>query len=343
MRSLKDLSDTFRKAFKGKKFNLGIVLCLTLMVFATTVYAEDVPSAKNETTGVVYTDLQTAINDASANDTIKIHGTFTGNFTILNNVILKGRSGSILDGNQTGPVLIIGNSSSVTVELNKLKIRNGNNVFGGGITNSANLILNNVEIEKNTATDSGGGIYNSPTAVLTIINSKIKDNTAGNNGGGIENIGGTLTIQNSEILSNNSVNYGAGVYNSGSIAATLTKSKIKNNISSNGVGGGFYTLNSLVTLDNVKIENNQALLGGGYLNDGTSVSNFYKSILYKNSAIYVGGGIYVDGGSANFTLSKISRNSSPDGGGGIFIIGSALLYLGATKVDHNSPNDITFY
>jgi predicted outer membrane repeat protein len=95
---------------------------------------------------------------------------------------------------------------------------------GAGIYNdaSATLEVQGGTFSCNTASDSGGGIYNLGTA--TLLDCNLSKNTAGSAGGGIFNgASGSLTVKDSTVL-NNVAPFGADIYNLG--ALTLDNSTV---------------------------------------------------------------------------------------------------------------------
>jgi predicted outer membrane repeat protein len=95
---------------------------------------------------------------------------------------------------------------------------------GGGIYNTAfaTLDVRGSSFSGNTASDSGGGIYNLGTA--TLQQSTVSSNTAANDGGGIFNgTSGTLAVKDSTVLGNSALS-GADIYNLG--ALTLDDSTV---------------------------------------------------------------------------------------------------------------------
>jgi hypothetical protein len=79
--------------------------------------------------------------------------------------------------------------AGANVEINNLMIRNGNAIRGGGIYNHGSLSLNGVRIWRNHASESGGGIYNAPTAELYMFSGEMLNNDGGFYGGGLHNHG----------------------------------------------------------------------------------------------------------------------------------------------------------
>jgi hypothetical protein len=162
---------------------------------------------------------------------------------------------------------------------------------------------------------SGGGIYNSSTGTLNIINSTISGNSANGSGstngtasgGGIYNSStGTLNIISSTLSSNstgrgNGTWSGGGIYNNSSGAVNITNSNIINNSSGSPFGiadanGGGISNNSTGT---VTITNSNV--------SGNSVAAFCNNSQSRSGN---GGGIYNGGGTINVINSSISSNSS---------------------------------
>ncbi|MGB3418884.1 MAG: bluetail domain-containing putative surface protein [Dolichospermum sp.] len=113
----------------------------------------------------------------------------------------------------------IGNFGTANL-TNSLIDNNSSANNGAGIYNEGSLTLTNTIVSNNSiinkissyaVTGEGGGIYNSDTGSITLINSTINQNISEFNGGGISNQG-TVLINNS-IISNNTSNYtGGGIF-----------------------------------------------------------------------------------------------------------------------------------
>jgi predicted outer membrane repeat protein len=96
--------------------------------------------------------------------------------------------------------------------------RGGGIYFGGG----ALLEVQGSSFSLNTASDSGGGLYNLGTA--TLQECTLSKNSAGSAGGGIFNgASGALAVKDSTVL-NNVASLGADLYNLG--ALTLNDSTV---------------------------------------------------------------------------------------------------------------------
>jgi hypothetical protein len=141
-------------------------------------------------------------------------------------------------------------------------------------------------ISGNTASSSGGGVYNNGTFTMN-AGAIINGNTASGSGGG----GGVC-------------NYGTFTMNNGTISGNTASSFpiIKS------FGGGVYT-NGTFTMGNGTISENTASV---YRATGLGGS-LYESF---------GGGVYA--GNSTFTMSggEISGNSTSSYGGGVYVLGS---------------------
>ena len=206
--------------------------------------------------GCTYSSVQAAIDAAGIGATIHLcAGTFTGNITIGKNLSLigtgsgPGGGNTILSGSQNGTVVTVNQGATVT--LQGMRITNGDNINGGGISNAGTLTLTACTLTQNSA-DQGGGIYNS--ASLTLNQSIVESNFALNNeGGGIYNgNGGDLVMNDSQINGNTAGTAGGGLFNN-SARATVNNSAITSNTAAAngnpGQGGGIFNLVGTITLN----------------------------------------------------------------------------------------------
>ena len=197
---------------------------------------------------------------------------------------------SALTGNATGP-------------------RPGN---GGAVhvSGAARTAFNDVVVSGNTATTEGGGLWNSGTGAMSVINSEISDNVANgpaadngggglfNNGGrllvrntvvsdndapgtsgsggGLLNDGGDVRVQDSEVSENTAVRAGGGIETTAGGRIQITNTLLADNaVGSNpGNGGGLHQGGDGTTrIDGIEITGNTAVEGGGLWNssDGDMV------------------------------------------------------------------------
>ena len=124
--------------------------------------------------------------------------------------------------------------------------------FGGGIANSFGdaLTVRDCTLSDNTA-EVGGGILNDGT--LDVRGSTFKGNTASDSGGGIYNRGdafhpATATVQGGSTLSGNSAGSdGGGIFNGAAATLTIDDSMVLNNVAL--VGADLYNLGKATVND----------------------------------------------------------------------------------------------
>jgi len=301
------------------------------LAFSTTI---NIPSD--------YATIQGGIDNSEDGDTVLVQpGLYYENINYNQKNIVLGSlfmtmgdtsyiSSTIVDGGDSGSVVTISDSTPYNrIELNGLKIRNGNKDNGaGGISINMwqniedtvylkNLIvLNNTHNATTNAFNGGGGIY-ARSSKIEMDNILIKGNTINligdtyyTGGGGIHLYNSTANILNT-IIEENSVNRiddpqittwyrgrGGGIYSYQS-NTVINNSIVRNNsVSNEGFGGGFAIEGNLVA-NNVIIQNNIAYNGGGI--SGSEESIFTNCTIYSNSG-YNGGGIYGYGTVINSIL-----------------------------------------
>ncbi len=209
---------------------------------------------------------------------------------------------------------------------------------GEGIYNSGILTLFNSIVSDNFSSNDGAGIYN--TGTMELIRSTLSDNGGGlpgASGGGIYNSGsGTLTMVNS-MLSGNIVHdggQGGGIYNSGSLK--VLDSTISDNDDFFGQGAGIYN-NGTLKVRNSTLSGNSAIgdNGGAMVNSG--VATVTNSTLSGNSATDGGwGGAIYNSASGTLAMSFITLSeNSADLGGAIDNSGNLIL-KGALLVGQTS-------
>ncbi len=236
-----------------------------------------------------------------------------------------------LTGNGTARVVTVDNGdntiNTLAAEMRNLTITGGRAVQGGGLFNAEQLTLNNVTVSGNTAQQTsvsldtfGGGVLNN--GALTLQSSNVSQNraqfAAGSSrdafGGGIASrgVGSELTLINSIVSSNEAIR---------------------------GSGGGIFSQQGPLTLNDSSVSDNRAGLD-------TATYGSYQDYHY-------GGGIAVyslgTGGTVamNVTItdSMVSGNVlSNDGitglvfpyGGGLFAKGQGTVRIGNSTISGNS-------
>lgn len=277
------------------------------------------------------------------------------------NLKIDGTGHSItLDGQNSTRVLQV--NSDVKATLDTLTVRNGNIPGdGGGVLNEGSLRIKNSTFTNNQATDCGA-ICVYPGASLILDASWFTGNSASNSGGAIYNWYGESDITNTT-FSSNSANSGGAIFNLTNRTLRITDSTLENNTADDSDGGAIYNLVGTTILTRTTVKNNTAVLnGGGIKNEdhlnitnstvkdnsagrGAGIFNFNApmfmagSSVNTNIAYYDGGGIYNDGDTVELTSSStVNGNTTTTGdGGGIFVTGAAaLLKLTGTTLNLNT-------
>jgi predicted outer membrane repeat protein len=137
---------------------------------------------------------------------------------------------------------------------------------------------------------NGAGILNN--GFLELRNSIFNGNVSGNAGGGIYS-GDSIWIFNSNLV-NNTSGSGGGLYVYANSYALLDSSELSGNHAIGGGGGLCCGKESVVCINNVKINNNLSNNTAGGIFSATSGLHIKKSDITYNHADNSGGGIYCD-------------------------------------------------
>ena len=243
-------------------------------------------------------------------------------------------NGTITGGKKSGICI-----TNADVTLSNLTVtKNASTGSGGGINavKGEKLVVEQCEINENTANNKGGGIHVEDTP-LKVIDSKIKNNK-GFQGAGInlsdtkKPVCGRHEITRTLIEGNqvfNTSGIGGGIYIGTTSEITIKDSTIKDNTADQGGGIGAYTPASTI-LDNVSIVGNHAAVGAGILAltehaCDTELKLQNNTEVKNNIATHYGGGLMAwndcDAGKKQVVTvenSSICNNRATDGAG-IFI------------------------
>ena len=174
--------------------------------------------------GSPFATIQAAINAATSGDTVTVAaGTYTENINFNSkSLMLIGASAAstIIDGNNSGRVVVADNSQSNGSVLKNFTIQNGNangtgyEGQGGGVNIfGVTMTMENLIIRNNTSLSKGGGLFLGSGADVTLSNSKIIGNSANSSGGGVHLFAWSeLSMSNVEITGNTTTHDGAGIY-----------------------------------------------------------------------------------------------------------------------------------
>jgi hypothetical protein len=213
-------------------------------------------------------------------------------------------------------------------------ISNNHATYGGGVGNyivaggNPQFNMHSGVIENNVATNSGGGVYNGGTFIMSTPGSTTAPTIQGNSahwGGGVYNTisnGPALfTMWNGNILNNDAVANNA-----------LTPS--------GGMGGGIYNQGGSVTLIQGMVQGNEAFAGSA----GTNAQKTGKGGgIYNEVVGGIGGTGTINLGANAYVYMNTAHNSGSAGrGGGIYTDGlaAARIFGPWANVNTNTPNNI---
>ena len=233
-------------------------------------------------------------------------GCLTGDLNVTRDMTITGADklttiiqASTIDSN-TGIDRLFTFTAPSAATLNNLTLRYGNlqNGFGGAISTSASLTLNNCVVSGNRA-NAGSAIYGYHTAaestVLTLDNCLVTGNTVS---GGISMNHMPLAADNTTISDNAGV-VGAGV-RSTNASLTFSNTTISGN-SATTYGGGIDVLDADVVLTNCTVSGNTAASGGSITVEGSgpSTANLTNVTSAGNSS-----GLFMSGAAGSITLKN---------------------------------------
>ncbi len=311
-------------------------------------YAANYDAALPNVTSDITIQGNGAIIQGPGDGTMRILTVAPGGSLTLNDATISG-GGNLNDVNALIAGGGIGNYGSLT--LNGSTISGNAASFGGGIYNLDGAVTVRNSVISGNAAQTGGGIESVTflgNAVVTIEVSTIDGNSATLSGGGIYNVNGEVAISHSTISGNSAVELGGGVFNYGVYYGygrlAITNSTISGNTADNR-GGGIYSYGTdfgtaEATLTNSTVSGNTAVNGGGMINngryDGTASITLHRSIVSGNTAPSVpnaGPNVYQDSATLNgndYNLLGENNDSGIIGGidntGGTDIVpGSGIL------------------
>ena len=206
-------------------------------------------------------------------------------------------NGKILSGKNLSRLFSISESARLTLTGGGT-IKGGNADNGGAIHNAGDLVIKDVKISDNTASQNGGAIYNDGGSI-TIEGGSISHNTATIDGGGIHMQGGTLVLTGGTISGNNAVHNCGGVNITNGGMMTVSGGSIENN-TAGGNDGGVYVGSGPGTLimTGGSITGNAAATaarGGGISVNGTLKMSGDPQV-YNNTANGMENDVYLNTG-----------------------------------------------
>ncbi len=260
----------------------------------------------------------------------------TGDLDITADVKIDGASGiAIIDAAGIDRVFDIAPAgSTLDVELYDLRIRNGLTTAGesgGGVDVSGTTTTLHIErtfFEDNAAALNGGGLYN--TADLTLVDVEFSDNLAGDGGGLFLSGVSGADMTNVDFHSNVATSDGGAIFGASSIA-TLSGGTFYDNSAADR-GGAVITQNTFWMMTGTFM-NNDADTGGAFFSDTDSAVTIIDVTMDNNTADF-GAGVYnLD--DFDMTSSTVSANQAEVDGGGFFNSGAGVLDLRNVTISGN--------
>jgi len=272
----------------------------------------------------------------------------TGDFDITDTLTLAGanRTSTIIDGGMLdrclhaiSPIFPIrpkfDAAKLTSFTLRDVTVRNGRvqdtvsetDGSGAGIKVDGVLSLTRVTISGNSilpvpgalagAGTGGGGVYvvsGTPSAAaapsLTVVDSTFTNNSAPASGGGLlyDDFRGTLTLTGST-FTNNTAYGGAGA---SATNAVITNCTFTNNTAGDAGGGGYQNEGGSLSVTNSLFDHNTAADdgGGGFENEGGSLEMTDVTVTNNTGGADGGGGFENEGGSLAMTGCLVAGNSA---------------------------------
>ncbi|MGB3591948.1 MAG: choice-of-anchor Q domain-containing protein [Nonlabens sp.] len=333
-----------------KNRKLLYALLMFLITLGYNLNAQVVTSTADDgTQGTLRVEINDALANPLANNTITFDPSLSGQFIILTqgqididagilgNLTITGDSNNpvTVDGSAANRIFNITSTIVGTVTINDLNLSNGSATSGGAIQVSGAttvLNLNGMSVSFNeatgtAATDGGGALFNDG-ATVNISNGTMENNTAvngsGSGGAVLNSNGGTLNIDGTTFSSNISNRAGGAIEDNSGAGGNL--------LVSNASFSGCFTGPSPGN-------------GGAIHLTGTGDSTITSSTFSSNGADAEGGALWNGSGtmiidSSTIDFNTASGNASDQGGGGVFNNGGTLTIRNNTAISNNTAGGI---
>jgi|GEM_PF-1988822 len=299
----------------NRKFTISSFLLIFIFLQSISSYSKILTAGP----GKEYSNISSALDSASAGDTIEVHGVISADGMIGNGIVIYKSisiigvdyNSSIIEANssfQNSDRRVISVLSEINVTIKNICLRNGKAIGNGGaIENLGNLVLFGCLIENNSG-KYGGGIRNGLGAMLIMHQCIVRNNECSKRGGGINHIGSLLSINDIIIEKNTAVEEGGGVQienaNASILNATISGNLLKSINKSNGAGIfiGNYKGNQTYNITNTTISGNthttngfDSFCGGGIgiINIGGQINMLLTNCTIADNNAYCGKGLQI--------------------------------------------------
>ncbi len=215
-----------------------------------------------------------------------------------------------------------------------------------GIVGSGRVRINveSSRVERNTATDDGGGFYVDRDSNVTLLNTTVAGNTAGDAGGIGADTRSQVQVESSFIVGNSaSAGVGGGFSVGGDCTLGLVESTVTNNVA--GTHGGkekprqtlmhavCFSLSSPLHLADIFTDN----VAGGVAASPLTRVRVENSRVGRNKAGSHGGGFFVSTDSSlTLVNATVDNNTAGDSGGACFGQGSSRVNMTGGQLLRNT-------
>jgi len=291
-------------------------------------------AAKNDNTGVWYSDIQQAIDAASTGHTIKVYpGTHTGSINFGGKVItLRGTNPN--DWSTVESTILHGNGVAKFITLNSNATLEGLTITGctdtgswyGAVDCSGAPTIRRCLFRDNSTRCSpcltGGG--------ATVEDCRFENNSASYIAGAV---GGSFILRRCEFTGNHCTSNGGAL----GTASEVTACTFTNNSSDAGGGAIYNNSYSGMTITDCTFTGNTAADKGGAIH--TRKSTLINCVISGNTAANEGGGVY--GYMYDLTMigCVVMGNTAQNGdGGGVWQTDYDMDILNCTIINNSAPN-----
>ena len=191
------------------------------------------------------------------------------------------------------------------------------------IFESAAHVENNL-VERNHATDGGGGIRVSHVQSV-LLNNVVRDNTSGGDGAGMDLDNDASIVRGGEITGNVSQINGGGIHMDlyPWAGALLEGVRIAHNQAAQGGGIAIEGNLQPVAIRGVVIDGNQAQVGGAMAVSDSEFS-LASSVVSNNVTTNGAAGLLLSGATATITFTTFARNTAGGPGSALWIESSTV-------------------